>query len=153
MTGVQTCALPISWDTATDSANGAFFSALSRGRNAERVCVHYDTPVNWMTMLIYLTPGAPLEAGTSFWQHKETGLRACPTQRDVERLGVPLPRLAAMLEKDSPCATCWQEIDRVGNVFNRAVAFPAGVFHSATRHFGSTIRKGRIFHSFHFGVV
>jgi len=108
-----------SWETAGNSANGAFFCALSRGRDAERVCVHYDLPVNWMTMLIYLTPGAPLEAGTSLWQHKETGLCACPTPRDAERLGLSPAKLAAMLEKDGPRTSRWREIDRVGNALGQ----------------------------------
>jgi hypothetical protein len=138
------------WETDADSANGAFFAALAEGRRAEKVGVHYDLPVNWMAVLIYLTPNAGFETGTSFWQHVKTGLSACPTIEDAKRLGVPLEELAEALEEDSKKPRCWREIDRIGNIYNRAIAFPAGLLHSATRHFGSSEPNGRIYHSFHF---
>lgn len=140
------------WETSNDSSNGTFLAALAKGKRAETINVHYDEPVTWMTMLIYLTPGANFETGTSFWQHIETGLTAHPTQKDAKRLGVSLNKLRTLLEADSTNRECWREIDRIGNVYNRAVAFPAGILHSATRHFGSSPQKGRIFHSFHFSV-
>lgn len=140
------------WETSAGSANGAFFAALGKGRLAETVGVHYDEPVTWMTMLIYLTPEADFGAGTSFWQHIRTGLIARPTTKDAKRLGIPLEKLTTAIEEDSSRRKCWREIDRVGNVYNRAVAFPAGILHSATQHFGSCTSEGRIYHSFHFAV-
>jgi hypothetical protein len=140
------------WETDSNSSNGAFFAALADGRKAEKVSIHYDLPVNWMTMLIYLTPNAAFEAGTSFWQHVKTGLSACPTIRDAKRLRMPLEELAEILEEDSKKPHCWREIDRIGNIYNRAIAFPAGALHSATRHFGRSEPNGRIYHSFHFSV-
>src|SRR6202046_5023935 len=44
------------WEIDTDSSNGAFFAALAEGQRAEKVSIHYDLPVNWLTMLVYLTP-------------------------------------------------------------------------------------------------
>jgi hypothetical protein len=137
------------WETDFDSVNGAFFASLAGGRRAEKVSIHYDLPLNWMAMLIYLTPNATFETGTSY---RNTGLSACPTIRDANRLEVPLEELAATLEEDSRKPQCWIEIDRIGNIYNRATAFPARLLHSATRHFGSSEADGRIYHSFHFGV-
>lgn len=133
-------------------ANGVFFSAFSKGRRAEAVGVHADDPRSWITLLVYLTPDAPSDAGTSFWRHRETGLTTWPTQKDALRLGVELDELEERLEADATKKTKWEEIDRVGNVYNRAVFYPGGMLHSATRHFGSDLRSGRLYQLFHFPV-
>ncbi|HEX8887967.1 MAG TPA: DUF6445 family protein [Pyrinomonadaceae bacterium] len=136
--------------TAIESCNGVFFSAFSKGRYAETVGIHYDTPSSWVMLLIYLTPDAPYDAGTSLWQHRKTGLIAKPTENDVKRLGINVSALNEMLEKDNKSRRYWKEIDRVGNVYNRAVIFPSRLLHSATKHFGSNRFNGRLYQSFHF---
>src|SRR5712692_1943862 len=143
------------WDddpTNLGRANGSFFASLARGRHAERVGVHYDSPVEWVSMVIYLTPNAGAAAGTSLWQHKATGLTSCPSSRDARRLGVSRTRLEAILERDSHDLRRWREVERVGNRYNRAVAFPSGLLHSASRHFGGASTAGRIYQSFSFRV-
>jgi len=143
------------WDDDLDaigSSTGVFFTSYSAGDHAERVGIHYDEPVNWVMLVIYLTPGAPYDSGTSLWQHRKTGLTAKPTKRDADRLGVPLDKLLAIIERDSKTRDRWREIDRVGNVFNRAVMFPGGALHSASRHFGSSFENGRIYQAFAFPV-
>src|SRR5438046_6271298 len=137
---------------AIEACNGVFFQSYDRGGHAETVGIHYDEPLRWAMFLIYLTPGAPYDAGTSLWQHRKTALTSRPTGRDAARLGTTVDELARILERDSRTKSRWIEIDRVGNVFNRAVMFPGGFYHSATRHFGSSLRDGRIYQSFHFPV-
>jgi len=63
-----------------------------------------------------------------------------------------LKDLNAILERDGCRRDRWIEIDRIGNVYNRAVMFPGGLFHSATRHFGSSQNNGRLYQSFHFPI-
>ncbi len=135
-----------------DFGQGVFFSALAKGHKAEAVGVHYDEPTAWISMLVYLTPGAPADAGTSFWRHRRTGLLAKPTWRDAKRLRTPLADILEELEEDSPRKRRWEEVGRIGNLYNRALLFPGGVFHSATRHFGGGLKRGRIYHLFHFGL-
>ena len=137
---------------AIEVCNGVFFQSYDRGGHAETVGIHYDEPLRWAMFLIYLTPDAPFDAGTSLWQHRKTGLTRKPAPADAERLGMPLEDLQDLLERDSRTKSRWIEIDRVGNVFNRAVMFPGGFYHSATRHFGSSFQNGRIYQSFHFPV-
>lgn len=139
--------------TAIEACNGVFFSAFSSGTRAESVGIHFDEPPTWMMLLIYLTPNAPLDAGTSLWQHRKTGLKMKPTKYDAEALGISVEKLNEILDRDSQRAARWIEIDRVGNVYNRAVLFPGGLFHSATRHFGNNRRNGRLYQSFHFPLV
>jgi hypothetical protein len=138
--------------TAIESCNGVFFSAFSKGNHAETVGVHYDTPASWVMLLIYLTPNAPYDTGTSLWAHRKTGLTGMPSKKDVERLGISILELNEIINKDNKKARNWEEIDRVGNVYNRAVIFPSGLLHSATRHFGSNRFNGRLYQSFHFPI-
>ncbi|HEX8651414.1 MAG TPA: DUF6445 family protein [Pyrinomonadaceae bacterium] len=138
---------------AIEACNGVFFSSFSAGNHAERVGVHYDLPVTWVMFIVYLTPGAPYDAGTSIWQHRSTGLITRPTGKDALRLGLPLEKLEEMLNRDTHNRRRWMEIDRVGNVYNRAVMFPGGLLHSASKHFGSSLKTGRIYQSFHFPVT
>ena len=143
------------WDDDLDAielSNGVFFQSYNRGGHAETVGVHYDEPLRWVMFLIYLTPRVPFDAGTSLWQHRKTGLKSKPTPRDAARRGTTVDDLLDLLERDARTPSRWIEIDRVGNVFNRAVMFPGGFLHSASRHFGSGFGDGRIYQSFHFPV-
>src|ERR1700759_5704313 len=83
--------------TAIEACNGVFFSALSKGRRAETVSVHFDTPPGWVMLLVYLTPNAPYDTGTSLWQHRETGLTARPSKKDAMRLNTSVAELEAIL--------------------------------------------------------
>ena len=140
------------WDDSREieGSNGVFFTAFSTGNQAERVKIHFDEPPDWMSLLVYLTPAAPVDCGTSFWQHRETGITAKPNSRDAARLGLSLEELKSRVERDGWNRKSWVEIDRIGNVYGRAVMFPAGLFHSATRHFGHNLNDGRLYQSFHF---
>jgi len=138
--------------TAREACNGVFFSSVSGGPNKETVIVHYDDPPSWMMLLVYMTPNAPYDAGTSLWHHRKTGLIRNPGAKDVKRLGLTTDKLESIIERDSAIAARWREIDRIGNVYNRAILFPNGFLHSATRHFGSTLENGRMYQSFHFPI-
>lgn len=135
-----------------DASNGVVFSAFSTGDHAEVVGVHYDEPPDWVMLIIYLTPGAPYDTGTSFWQHRKTGLTSCPTVTDSKRLGSQVKDLTALIKGDSRKSARWKEIDRIANVYNRAVLFPGGMLHSATKHFGRNRLNGRLYQTFHFPV-
>jgi hypothetical protein len=144
-----------SWErgaTAVEVSNGVFFQAFARGPRAETVGVHFDEPPHWVMMLIYLTPHAPYDAGTSLWQHRATGLTSRPTPQDAVRLGTDLKKLLQLFENDSQKHNRWIEIDRIGNVYNRAVMFPGGLFHSASKHFGRQRSSGRLYQAFHFPI-
>jgi hypothetical protein len=135
-----------------DLGNGVFFFGLSKGARRETVGVHFDTPADSVTMVVYLTPDAPLDTGTSLWQHRETGLKSIPTPADAARLRTTVDELRGMIERDSQRPSKWREIDRVGNVYNRAIFYYSGMLHSASRHFGSNLQNGRIYQTFRFGV-
>ncbi len=140
------------WDTDPIQENGVFYQGFSKGKRREIPGVHSDEPYNDITILIYLTPDLPVDCGTSLWMHKETGLMNPATPQDARKLGMTLSALQELLEVESTDRSKWVEIDRIGNRLNRMVAYPSGVFHSATKHFGSTMSNGRLYQTFRVGV-
>ena len=53
-----------------DHSTGSFQYTVA----ADRSWIHSDTTTDWAGV-IYLTPDAPLSAGTGLFKHKETGVR------------------------------------------------------------------------------
>lgn len=88
---------------------------------------------------VYLTPNAPVASGTSFFQHRETGLRG-----GEANIG------EAFNGKTFVDRTPYEMVDTVGNVFNRLVIWDAKLIHSATDYFGWDINSSRLFHIFFF---
>ncbi|HXC54951.1 MAG TPA: DUF6445 family protein [Rhizomicrobium sp.] len=140
------------WDTDPDDGNGIFYMGLSRGARKETPGVHTDEPADDVTIVVYLTPGLPAAYGTSLWRHKATGLIFEPDRADARRLGTTLRKLRERLERDSERRARWEEIDRAGYKYNRMVAYPSGMLHSATRHYGGSLGEGRIYQTFRVGV-
>jgi hypothetical protein len=98
---------------------------------------HYDSQT-WAAM-IFLTPDAPLQTGTSFYKHKETGIKVAEDP-DADRA----------FAGGFYDATKFELIDTVGNVFNRCVIFDARQIHAATEYFGKDINDSRLFQIFFF---
>ena len=44
----------------------------------------------------------------------------------------------------------WEEIDRIGNKYNRFAMWDASLIHAATSYFGKSKESGRLFHMFFF---
>jgi len=142
----------VRWDTDPDEGNGVFYMGLARGRRREVPAVHFDHPSDDVTVVVYLSPGLPADCGTSHWMHRATGLADAPTAADARRLGRPVDELHHVLARDAGRRERWIEIDRIGYRPNRLVAYPSGVLHSATRHFGGNTADGRLYQTFRVGV-
>ncbi|MBK7810870.1 MAG: hypothetical protein IPI50_06445 [Saprospiraceae bacterium] len=140
------------WDQDPALENGVFYHGFARGKEKEVPGVHADYPANDITVLIYLTPIYLFDCGTSLWQHKRTGVTDAVSSKDAKRFGIKLSELRDELERDTKNRSKWIELDRVGHLFNRMVAYPSGVFHSATKHFGDSMKNGRIYQTFRIGV-
>lgn len=140
------------WDTDPLDENGVFYQGFSKGNKREIPGVHSDEPYNDITILIYLTPGLPCNCGTSLWMHTETKLCDPVTKVSALKLKRRPVSLQRQLERESKVRTKWTEIDRIGYRFNRMVAYPSGVFHSATNHYGGSNRDGRLYQTYRIGV-
>ena len=98
---------------------------------------HWDNQT-WAGM-IYLTPGAPYQSGTSLFAHKTTGARC---EGDP---GSDLAFNGGFYDRSK-----FDLVDTAGNVFNRLVLFDAKCIHAANEYFGQTKENSRLFHLFFF---
>jgi len=126
----------------------------------------FDDPLVWHSDLqsyaaaVYLTPDAPLNAGTSFWRDRLHGLRRPPTHRlDAPRLAGGAERLAVQAgvyrEPNILRPDNWELVDRVGAVYNRLVLWDAKLIHSASSYEGldgSQAGRARLVQLFFFTV-
>lgn len=127
------------WDTG--EYNGAFQYTTSRDRS----WIHADQTTSWAGVC-YLTPDAPVTAGTGIFRHKETGLTMAPRLED----GSYDQELLNYVGKDSQDLTKWDLVDVVGNKFNRLVLYRGDLFHMSLDYFGQDLYDGRLFQTFFF---
>jgi len=108
----------------------------------EPLVYHCDAQ-RWAGML-YLTPDAPYNCGTTLYAHKETRVRhnshpdIMKTFAHNEGGGMNLDR------------TPYEPVDVLGNVYNRLVLFDAGCIHSASEYFGFNYENSRLWQMFFF---
>lgn len=106
---------------------------------SEDALVYHADHQQWAAV-VYLTPDAPYETGTSLLAHKKTGIR----HTDV-------PGCADVIfSKGFLDPTPWDHIDVVGNVFNRLVIWDGKCPHTASKYFGKDKYDSRLFHIFFF---
>ena len=94
----------------------------------------------WAGML-YLTPNAPYNTGTSTYALKGTGIRHL-SHPDIHRCFLPGSR--------NFDRTPFETVDVLGNVYNRLVIFNAGYLHAASEYFGFTAENARLWQMFFF---
>lgn len=125
------------WDD--NDANGRFQVCFATD------AVPYHTDTQSMAGVLFLTPNAPVGAGLSLMRGRRGGLRRRSPDPALMRLtfgdGAEFDR------------TRWDEIDRVGNLYNRLVLFDAQLAHGASTYFGSTVEDGRLFQNFFFNLA
>ena len=101
--------------------------------------VYHCDDQRWAAM-IYLTPDAPPEAGTSFYRHKHTKIRH-NSHPDI---------MSCFNQKTFVDGTPYELVDTVGNLYNRLVIFDGGLIHAASDYFGWDIASSRLFHMYFF---
>ncbi len=97
--------------------------------------------------IIYLTPDAPPNTGTSFFRHKKYKLRNSEIFSKSDWYKSDLKYKEPHLDK-----TQWEIVDSVGNVYNRLVIFNAQQIHGVTEYFGEDINNSRLFQLFFFNL-
>ena len=118
-----------------DTDNGKFQYATAQDHS----WVHYDTEdTNWAG-IIYLTPDAPVESGTAFYQYNDGTMNAVESQL-----------MNSNYKQYSKDMTKWKLVDKVGNVFNRLILFDSSRYHTAVDYFGKDIYDGRLYQVFFF---
>ncbi len=101
--------------------------------------------------VVFLTPDAPHESGTSFFKSKATGEMKYGGQKRDTQSYVDCFKGGSdkMNFYDS---TNFEKIDEIGNVYNRLALWDATTIHAATTYFGDAIENARFFHMFFFDL-
>lgn len=134
------------WDRY--GTNGIFQYCTAK----DPIVYHQDTQQYAGTL--YLTPDAPVETGSTLIRNKASKLRTINS--DVAK---SLDTTLEVLRRDN-CGndrhfydrTLWEDVDRVGNIYNRLVLWNAQYFHAASGYFGLDKQDGRLFQLFFFDV-
>jgi hypothetical protein len=103
--------------------------------------VHHCDNQRWGGML-YLTPDAPYQCGTTLYAHKQTRAR---TYYDSGWDAAWNHPGGSHLDR-----TPWEPVDVAGNVYNRLVIFDASAIHSASEYFGNSKENARLWQMFFF---
>lgn len=119
--------------------NGSFQYTTSRDRS----WVHIDGNNNWAGVL-YMTPDAPLSAGTAFYKFREDDA-AC----NEDAILIDNKKETDRFSQDM---TKWELVDKVGNVFNRLILFNANRYHMSLDYFGDSLENARLFQVFFFST-
>jgi hypothetical protein len=111
----------------------------------DRSWIHADQTTMWAGVC-YLTPNAPLSAGTGLFRHKETGLESAPRKSD----GSLDEEVLSKVYIDYRDMTKWELTHRLANKFNRLVLYRGDYFHMSLDYFGQNKYDGRLFQTFFF---
>jgi hypothetical protein len=109
-----------------------------------QICTEYEDD-NWIhhdrkdiAGVLYLTPNAPVEYGTSIFRHKPTGTMY---GYDGDRLG---PNIVNYNKEED-----WEEITNIGNVYNRLILYNGFHYHRSNNFgFGTTLEFSRLTQTF-----
>jgi hypothetical protein len=118
--------------------NGAFQYTTSRDKS----WVHIDGYNNWAGIL-FLTPDAPLNSGTGFYQFYDS------TKNEEDMIN---NNSKSNIDRFSQDMTKWKLVDKIGNVFNRLVLFNSKRYHMSMDYFGDSLENGRLFQVFFFST-
>lgn len=125
------------WDD--NDANGRFQCCFA----SDAIPYHSDSQS--YAGVLFLTPGAPIEAGLAFFRGRASGLRGRSPDADLMRL-----TFGEGAEFDR---SRWEEVDCIANLYNRLVLFDAHLAHGASAYFGDRLENARLFQNFFFNVV
>lgn len=98
----------------------------------------------WAAVL-FLTPDAPPQSGTSFYRNKES--KVYHNEQIDWSVGENGNAFSIHTFLDP---TPFERQDTIGNVFNRLVIFDGGLIHSGNDYFGHNRETGRLFQIFFF---
>lgn len=113
---------------------------------SDRSWIHSDSTTDWAA-LCYLTPEAPLTAGTGIFKHKATGMSSYNYRNPSTEYHEKQPP-----GHDFQDMTKWEMVDRFGNVFNRLILYRADNYHMSLDYFGNNKENGRLFQVFFFNT-
>lgn len=101
--------------------------------------VHHDH--GKYVAIVYLTPNAPVAAGTGLYRHIESGISVW----DQEDPATYPAALNTGADEDT-----WEQVAFFGNVYNRLIIFNAQHYHKGAGTFGTNKEDGRLYCTYFF---
>jgi hypothetical protein len=92
--------------------------------------------------ILFLTPDAPPQSGTTFYRSKHTKNMKIKNNNEFQ----------IVFNNGFLDSTEFEVVDVVGNVYNRLVLFDSRMFHAASTYFGNTLENSRLFQLFFFDL-
>lgn len=117
--------------------------------------VHADQAIEWAGM-VYLTPGAPMNAGTALYRHRATGLTGPPTDAHARALGFSDSSEfdETVIKADKRDMSKWEVVGHIGPIYNRLILFRGGeCYHAPMAGCGDSPQTARLTHNFFFNVM
>jgi Family of unknown function (DUF6445) len=117
--------------------------------------VHADQAIEWAGM-VYLTPGAPMAAGTALYRHCATGFTGPPTDAQARALGFSDSSEfdEEVIKADKQDINKWDFIGYISPVYNRLMLFRGGeCYHAPMAGCGDSPQTARLTHNFFFNVM
>jgi len=114
--------------------NSGYDGAFQLCTAQDRTWIHADSYNTWAGVC-YLTPNAPLSAGTALYRHKASG-EYFKTIDNYEGYDY----------------TKWEMVDYIANKYNRLVLYRGNLFHASMDYFGVNLQDGRLFQTFFFNT-
>ena len=124
-------------------ANGRFQFCV----DGDPIVYHVDNQT--FAAVVFLSPNAPLEAGTATYRSKITGATRFE-EFDTPEFVTTFKGYGDEISFYD--GSSFEVVDRVGNVYNRLVIWDAKTIHTATKYYGSNIQNSRFFQLFFFDV-
>ncbi len=143
---------PLNIDLSRFTWGGFRFITAESGKKPK---VHADTAVDWAGM-VYLTPDAPVSAGTAFYRHRATGLDTPPTDRQARAWDYADAAEFddKVIRADKGELSKWEQIAHIAPVFNRLILFRGGEFyHAPLGGCGDSSGTARLTHIFFFNAL
>ncbi len=126
------------WSTAENyfNANGCFQYSMETDDD----WIHADDSVTDWAGVLYLTPDAPLSSGTGLFKFRDGTRFAIEKTDHTEH------------SQHGRNMDSWEQIDSIGNVFNRLILFNAQHWHGGLGYFGDSKENARLFQLFFFST-
>lgn len=135
------------WDSSPDT-HGCFQYCIP----GDKLVYHCD--LQTYAGIIFLTPDAPPECGTSLFRSKKNKVMRPDDPFAIKRTGKSEIELATeIFENGFYDDTQFELVDKVGNLYNRLVLFSGKNIHAASGYFGDTKENSRLFQLFFFDVL
>ena len=113
--------------------NGSFqYTTADQKSWIHRDCTDYSA-------IIYMSPNAPANSGTVTYRHLKTN-----TQFATNLI------IGQILDADSNNYAAWEQMDVIGNKYNRCILFNGKCSHKSNEYFGTDKVSGRLFQTFFF---